>query len=80
MKSGDDCIRCGHKFYWFDPCCENPQSKTERDQLEEASNEYFAKMPKFPTHRVASYCDVNEARRLGFIDGLKAAKLQEKQS
>jgi len=80
MNNGEVCGRCNSTWFSFDPCCALPESKAEKQKLEEQSNEYFTRMPKFPTHRVASYCDVNEARRLGFIDGLKAAKLQEKQS
>lgn len=71
MKSGQHCINCGNKYYWFDPCCAQPLSKTQKQVFEEKAHQYFLSMPKPPHHMVYSNADVNEARRLGFIDGLK---------
>ncbi len=39
---------------------------------QKASYDYFSKMPKFPENKTPNLHDVNEARRLGFLDGWEA--------
>ena len=74
MKNGEICDACKREWYNFDPCCANASSLSTKEKLDAEAQIYFKTMPKPPHHMVYSNATVNEARRLGYIDGLIAAR------